>query len=90
MINGKTQTGFKYEIDERILSDWRLTKALVKTQKGSDVEKLAGADEMIELLLGDKADDLMKHLQKKNEGFAPMDKLMAEITDIMNAVKAKN
>jgi len=90
MIGGTTKTGFIFEVDERILQDWRLTKALVKTQKGTAVEKLVGADEMVSLLLGDKSDDLMSHLMELNEGFAPMEKLMAEITDIMSSVKAKN
>lgn len=90
MIGGTTKTGFTFEVDERMLQDWRLTKALVKTQKGTAGEKLIGADEMISLLLGDKTDDLMSHLMELNEGFAPMDKLMEEITDIMASVKAKN
>jgi hypothetical protein len=91
MIGGKTKTGFSFEVDEKMLNDWRLTKALVKMQDTTNtVERFKGVDEALTLLLGDKVDDLMDHLIKKNKGYAPIEKLTAEIIDIMNSVKAKN
>lgn len=89
MIGGKTKTGFSFEVDEKMLNDWRLTRALVKMQdKTNTAERFKGVDEALTLLLGDKVDDLMDHLVKKNKGYAPIEKLTAEIKDIMDSVKA--
>ncbi len=88
MIGGKTKTGFSFEVDEKMLDDWRLTKALVKMQDKNTVERFKGVDEALTLLLGDKADDLMDHLIKKNKGYAPIEKLTAEVNDMLNSVKA--
>ena len=88
MVGGKTKTGFSFEVDEKMLNDWRLTKALVKMQDKNTVERFKGVDEALTLLLGDKVDKLMDHLIKKNKGYAPFEKLIAEVNDILNSVKA--
>jgi len=88
MVGGKTKTGFSFEVDEKMLKDWRLTRALVKMQDKDMTERFKGVDEALTLLLGDKVDDLMDHLIKKNKGYAPIEKLIAEIKDIMDSVKA--
>ena len=73
MIGGKTKTGFSFEVDEKMLNDWRLTKALVKMQDTTNtVERFKGVDEALTLLLGDKVDDLMDHLIKKNKAHSEM------------------
>lgn len=91
-MEGKTKSGFKFKVDERILTDWRFTMAVAKTQSASDMEKLHGAHEMVDLLLGaDGEKALQDHVAKHNDGFVPADVFMAEVTEIMMAVpKAKN
>ena len=91
-MEGKTKSGFKFKVDERIFGDWRFTCAVSRTQSSSDLEKLAGAREMCELLLGEEGHaDLMNHVAKANDGFVPADMFMAEVAEIMQAsTKAKN
>ena len=91
MMTGKTQTGYEYEIDERILSDWRLTKAIVDTQDKDDIKKLRAAEEIAVLLLGEDGESaLLGHVADQNDGFMPTDKVMAELMDIVRSQKVKN
>ena len=90
-MTGKTQTGYEYEIDERILSDWRLTKAIVDTQDKDDIKKLRAAEEIAVLLLGEDGESaLLRHVADQNDGFMPTDKVMAELMDIVKSQKIKN
>lgn len=92
-MEGKTKSGFKYNIDERALGDWRFILAVEKIQNGADMDKLAGAVEMVETLLGKEGHRaLIDHIQKKSEdGFVSADAIMAEVNEIITAsTKAKN
>lgn len=91
MIEGKTKSGFKFKIDERIQSDWRLVKAIADSQNENSGIKLQGTVNMIKLVLGDQEELLMQHIKKENDGFIPMEIMNAEITEIIQAIpKAKN
>lgn len=90
MIGGKTKSGFAFKVDERILQDWRFVQALALAQSDVDTAKLKGANDVVSLLLDKEADNLVKHLMELNDGFAPVDKLMSEVGEIMEKVKAKN
>lgn len=87
-MTGKTKSGFEYECDESILSDWRFVMAVSKTQSGKDLERLAGAGEMVQLLLGaDGYEKLMRHISDRNQGRVPAEAVMAETAEIMTAFK---
>lgn len=88
MISVSTKSGFKAEIDERALKDWRFTQALVKTQKGSDYDKLEGANAIADLLMGpENVSALCDHIAKANDGFVPTDIFMAELSEVILSVK---
>lgn len=87
MVKVKTEDGFKAEIDERILTDWRFTRALVKSQKGTDYEKLEATNAIADMLLGDDSDRLCEHIASKNDGFVPATAFMNAIAEIMKSVK---
>lgn len=90
MIKGKTKSGFQFEYDERILTDWRFVSAVAKTTADNEVQKMLGITEIANLLVVDMG-ALIEHLKKDNDGFAPSEKVMLELTEIMNASKtAKN
>lgn len=90
-MQGKTSTGFKYDIDDRILTDWRFAMALSKCQNSKGMDQLAGAQEMVSLMLGeDGLSDLMNHISKKNDGFVPAEAVMAEVKDIFESKIPKN
>lgn len=86
MITGKTPSGFKFSFDERILKDWRFANALADMQSSDDTQKLLGATAINKLLLGeDGSAKLVEHIQKKNDGFCPVDKVMLELKAIITA-----
>lgn len=85
-MQGKTKSGFKYEIDDRILSDWRFTMALTKCQKNDSIKQLEGAQEMVRLMLGDDGlEKFMEHIMEQNDGFVPANVVMAEIQEIFES-----
>lgn len=86
MIEGKTKSGFKYKVDERIKTDWRLVKAIADSQNDDMNVKLKAVVEMIQLVLGDNEELFMQHIMKKNEGFIPMEKVNAEISEIIQSI----
>ena len=91
-MKGKTKSGFKFDIDERVLTDWRFTIAVAKTQGEDTLQKLAGANEMVELLLGAEGHQaLIAHVAAANDGYVPSDVFMEEVTEIMqSSAKTKN
>lgn len=88
-MKGKTQSGYEFDIDDRILSDWRFVEALTKCQnsKGDTFGGLDGVQKMTRLLLGDKFEGFMDHIASKNGGFCPSNVIMAEITEIFQSAK---
>jgi hypothetical protein len=90
-MQGKTRTGFEYNIDDRILTDWRFTIALTKCQNGKGMDQLAGAQEMVSLMLGEEGlERMMKHISDNNEGYVPAEAVMAEVQDIFESKIPKN
>ena len=90
-MQGKTKTGFEFDIDDRILTDWRFTMALTRCQNGRGIDQLAGAQDMVSLMLGeDGLDRMMKHISKNNEGYVPAEAVMAEVQDIFESKIPKN
>lgn len=90
-MQGKTRTGFEYNIDDRILTDWRFTMALTKCQNGKGMDQLAGAQEMVSLMLGEEGlERMMKHISDNNEGYVPAEAVMAEVQDIFESKIPKN
>lgn len=87
MIKGKTKTGFKFEIDERVLEDWNLLKAIGHAESEDPSERIRGVMSLAELLLGDKEDALKKHIADRNDGFVPTAEMSEAITDILLQAK---
>lgn len=83
-----TKSGLEYRVDPRILTDWRFTMAVAKTQNGKDIEKLAGVEQMATLMLGEEQyQKLLQHVSDHNQGFIPAEAIIAELTEIMEATK---
>jgi len=87
MINVKLEDGFEISVDEKMLSDWDFTEALVKTQKGLDYEKLEAAHAMVNMLVGKDYPKLREHIASKNDGYVPSDKVMEAVADILKSMK---
>ena len=82
MKKGKTESGFKWEIDENVLDDMELIDAMAASQ-GEDptqistvVTKIFGADQKKKLYDHVRAED----------GRVPISKVADIITEIINAI----
>lgn len=84
-----TKTGFKYTIDERATKDWRFISLTKKMNKGNAVEQFDALDEALNMLLGGEKEKerLLKHVEKKNDGYAPIEKVVEEFNEILSSVK---
>lgn len=89
-MQGITKSGYKYEIDDRVLKDWRFVEAITVADSGKGVEQLAGARKMIHLMFGDDYDKFMDHIAEQNDGFVPAEAVMAEVKEIFENGTPKN
>lgn len=90
-MQGTTKSGYEFDIDNRILKDWRFVSALTKCQQSkTEFGKLEGIQEMVRLLFGDKYDEYMEFVASKNDGFCDSDIIMDEIKGIFESANVKN
>lgn len=88
MLEGKTKSGFKYSIDERIANDFRMVRLISKIESSDESEQLVALNDFVEFVLGkDGTEKFIAHVAKKNDGFVPTDKAIAEIVEILNSAK---
>lgn len=87
MLEGKTTTGFKFKIDERVLEDWRLITNIELAESTVLAEKVQGVTALVHLLLGNNEPKLMEHIAKKNDGFIPTDAIINELASIITSSK---
>lgn len=83
MLNGKTESGFMFEIDERNLDDWELLELLEKIDDG-DLTFLTKA---MVFLLGKEQYEALKKFVKDRDGRIKISVMMNEFNAIMNANK---
>jgi hypothetical protein len=94
MVKGKTKSGIKFQIDERIRDDARFIYYLSKAQ-----DKKAGIEEqskaitgILKLVFGD--DDgvitFMNAVASTNGGICDVSTMLSELTEIFDAIDAKN
>ena len=84
MLTGKTKSGFKFKIDEKIADDMELLEDIAKTDKDTSyfptvLNKIFGEEQK-------KA--LYDHLRNK-DGRVPIEATLTEFTEIMNLASEK-
>lgn len=88
MIEGKTKSGFKFKIDERCLTDYRILEFVDEYDKADDIGKMRIIPSLTDFLLGTKGfEKLEKHIRSKNEGFCSISNLQTELYEIMSNTK---
>lgn len=87
MIEGKTRTGFKFKVDERVGQDWRILSAISMAESSNPTEQVKGTTDLVKLILGNDEQKLIDHIAKKNEGFVPVAAVTNEIVDILTSTK---
>lgn len=84
MIKGKTKSGFKFEIDERKAQDYRFLRGFSQALKGGE-DALKGLD-AFEFFVGSiQMDALIIHIAEQNDGICPSDKVILEVTEMVQA-----
>ena len=87
IIEGKTKSGFKFTLDERILDDWRFVDAIGLSESDDASEAIRGMRDLVKMVVGDRYDAFKKHIADKNDGFVPREKVTEEIIEIVNLSK---
>ena len=86
-MKGTTKSGFKFNIDERIVEDWRLIDAIAMAESDEPGEQVRGTKAVADLLLGKDKESLIKFLQSKNDGFVPATEMTNIIAEIITTVR---
>lgn len=85
MIKGVTESGFKYEVDPKVLKSYSFLKLYAGAQKDQTV-----ALQLIERVLGTKQEErLIKHVTKI-AGFDDVDVIVKEFGEIVESMSASD
>ena len=87
MIKVKTQSGFKCEVDERVLSDWRMVDYIGLIDSNDLTKQVEGFRGLVHLLLGDETKRLEEHIMSNNDGYIPTDIMSEELREIITSAK---
>lgn len=79
----KTKSGFAFEMDDRIKTDWRLVQAMSLLQSDDQTKNAEGLIRMTELVLGKNVDKFYEFTMKKNDGYIPVESV-SELFDCIN------
>lgn len=86
MINGKTKSGFRYSIDENVITDFEFLENLENV-----MENGTGLSKTLVILLGEKQKKaLVNYVRDKKTKRVPVKDLMKEVEDILSNPKLKN
>jgi len=93
MVKGKTKSGIKFEIDERIKDDARALYYLTALQK-PDIEPMVASKQifnLFELMFGsdDGIINFMNAVAESNNGVCDTKTMLTELTDMMESIDAK-
>lgn len=86
MIKGKTKSGFRYSVDENIITDFEFIENLEKVMDNG-----AGLSKVLIILLGEKQKKaLINYVRDKKTKRVPVKNLIKEVEDILSNPKIKN
>lgn len=93
MVKGKTKSGIKFEMDERIKDDARILYYLTALQK-PDVEPMEaskGIFDLLGLIFGSQENVLsfMNAVAQSNDGVCDTKTMLAELTSMFEVIGAK-
>lgn len=93
MVKGKTKSGIKFEMDERIKDDARVLYYLTALQK-PDVEPMEaskGVFDLLGLIFGSQENVLafMNAVAETNDGVCDTGVMLKELTDMFEVMNAK-
>ena len=84
-----TKSGFKCEINERVLDDWRFVRAIAKSTSDDANEKLRGAIDIVSLIMGDNEEAFYKHLASVDpDGIVSESAVTDDLVSIIDKIKS--
>lgn len=94
MVKGKTKSGIKFQLDERIKDDARFLYYLTKAQD-SDIDVTESGKAvmgLLKLVFGSDEGviNFMDAVASVNGGVCDVKTMLAELTEMFDALKAKN
>lgn len=90
-MTGKTKSGIKFVIDEKIKEDARFLRYAVQMQDVNPQKSLAAMFKMFDLVFGGETgtEAFMDEVAKKNNGICSQDKLVEEFKEIIESTELK-
>lgn len=91
MVKGKTKSGIKYSIDERIKDDTRLLQYAMEMQDEDAQIQGKALFDMLSLIFGGRKGviEFQNTVASVHDGVCTSELLMAELMEIMDAVNLK-
>jgi hypothetical protein len=84
-----TKSGFKFDLDERILEDWRVISAMKKADdRDKPEDMIEGITDLVSLIFGKDEDRLVDFIAERNEGYVPVDYLKDELLSVFTRAKS--
>lgn len=91
MLAGVTKSGFHYEITDDRLNNMELVDALSEfDETENDGDKAIVLSRVCRLMLGSKQKTALYNHLREPEGNVPIDKVLAEVMDIITNESVKN
>lgn len=84
----KTKSGFKCEINDKVLDDWRFTRAVALTHSEDDNERMKAAVNLVSLILRENEEDYYKFVESKHDGIVSEEIVTKDLISIIEAIKA--
>lgn len=88
MVNGKTKSGIKYTIDERVVNDTRFFRCLVDMESDDVLVQSKALFKMIDFLFGSEKNALefQNLVAAKHNGICDANSLSEEVSQILEAI----
>lgn len=94
MVTGKTKSGIKFQLDERVKDDARFLYYMTKAQddEADTNEKLKAIMGMLKLIFGSDEGviNFMNAVAASNDGVCNVETMISELTEMFDALDAKN
>lgn len=88
MVEGKTKSGFKFKIDERVFKDWDFLTLSDAVKNGE--ASMSNVNKLITMLLTEKGFNALKDHVRKQLGYADYSQIEAEFKEICSSTQVKN
>ena len=85
MVKGKTESGFEYEIDEKIVKSWRFVKEMAKLNTGV-LGRMEGLVNISSMLLGEDQEEKLMNFISEKEGYADAVTFENTLTEIITSI----